>query len=153
MNSQSLTYSTFLAQYLANSALGILFVSGFLSATLLPGSSEAIILATLAQGKHHSITVITVATLGNTLGALSNYGIGWLLPNRFKNEAQGQRALQWIERYGYLSLLFAWLPIIGDPLCLAAGWLRMRFFPCTILIALGKALRYSFLAALFYNLI
>ncbi len=147
------TFSQFLAEsWFADSALAVLFISGFLSATLLPGGSEAGLIATLSLQQYSPVWVIIVATIGNTLGGLTNYWIGIWLPNRTQNEKHGHKAIAWLQKYGYWSLLFSWLPVIGDPLCLAAGWLRMKFLPCVVLIAIGKALRYMVLTALFYGL-
>ncbi|MDN3681653.1 YqaA family protein [Vibrio tapetis subsp. quintayensis] len=138
-------------EWLSESALWVLFSTGFLSATLLPGGSEAALIAILKLGHYDVAEIILVATLGNTLGGLTNYWIGILLPNRTQSEKHGHKALKWLERYGYWTLLLSWLPVIGDPLCLAAGWLRMKFIPCVILIAMGKALRYAVLTAAFYG--
>lgn len=131
----------------------LLFISGFVSATLLPGSSEAGLLATLHLEIYAPIWVIIVATLGNTLGGMTNYWLGLFIPNRLNQEKHRQQAVHLVQRFGYGSLLFSWLPIIGDPLCLVAGWLRMRQLPCLLLIALGKAIRYAVLTALFYQII
>ncbi len=130
----------------ADSALWLLFSSGFLSATLLPGASEASLLATLNLNSFPVWVVVAVATLGNTLGGITNYGLGLLLPNKTSSQKHGLKAIQWIKKYGYWSLLLSWLPVIGDPLCLAAGWLRIKFWPSLILIAIGKAMRYFLLA-------
>lgn len=140
------------ALWFSDSALWVLFFSGFLSATLLPGGSEAGLIATLSLNQYSVSIVILVATLGNTLGGLTNYWLGLWLPNRTQNEKHGHKALLWLNKYGYWSLFFSWLPIIGDPLCLAAGWLRFKFWPCFWLILLGKGIRYSLLAAIFYGL-
>ncbi|GLT20458.1 membrane protein [Vibrio zhanjiangensis] len=140
-----------IAHGFSDSALWVLFITGFLSATILPGGSEAGLIAALTLNQYPVISVISTATLGNTLGGLTNYWLGLLLPNRTQNGKYGLKARQWLSKYGYWSLLFSWLPVIGDPLCLAAGWLRMRFWPCLWLIMVGKALRYSLLAALFYG--
>lgn len=137
--------------YFNESALWVLGFSGFLSATLLPGASEATLVATLNTQQYSAVSVVLVATLGNTLGGLTNYWLGLWLPNRTQKEKHGHKAIAWLSQYGYIALLFSWLPIIGDPLCLAAGWLRMRFLPCVALIAIGKALRYSALAIIFYG--
>lgn len=131
---------------LADSALLLLFITGFLSATLLPGGSEAALLAALSLSQYTVVSIVLVATLGNTLGGLTNYWLGIWLPNRTQGEKHGHKALKWLQKYGYWSLLFSWAPVIGDPLCLAAGWLRMRFWPCVVLICLGKLLRYTLLA-------
>lgn len=140
-----------LALWFSDSAHWVLFMTGFLSATLLPGGSEAGLIATLSLEQYSVLTLITVATLGNTLGGLTNYGIGLWLPNRTQSEKHGHKAIQWLSKYGHWSLFFSWLPIIGDPLCLAAGWLRMRFLPCLCLVFIGKAFRYSLLAAIYFG--
>ena len=139
------------ALWFSDAALWVLFFSGFLSATLLPGGSEAGLIATLNLNQYPPTMVILVATIGNTLGGLTNYWLGLWLPNRTQDEKHGHKAMQWLQKYGYWSLFFSWLPIIGDPLCLAAGWLRMRFLPSFWLILMGKAIRYSLLAALYYG--
>jgi len=81
---------------------------------------------------------------------IQHYWLGLWLPNRTQQQKHGHKALAWLTKYGYWSLLFSWLPIIGDPLCLAAGWLRMKFLPSFVMILIGKALRYSILAVLFF---
>ncbi|WP_375751353.1 YqaA family protein [Vibrio sp. HN007] len=138
-----------ISHWFSESALWVLFSTGFLSATLLPGGSEAALVATLTLEQYSVISVVLVSTIGNTLGGLTNYWLGLWLPNRTQNEKHGHKAILWLNKHGYFALLFSWLPVIGDPLCLAAGWLRMKFWPCLVLIAIGKALRYSLLAALF----
>ncbi|MGF1696644.1 DedA family protein [Vibrio kyushuensis] len=143
-------FETF-ALWFSDSALWVLFISGFLSATLLPGGSEAGLIATLSLNQYSTLIIIVVATLGNTLGGMTNYWLGLWLPNRTQQEKHGHKAISWLNRYGYWTLLFSWLPIIGDPLCLAAGWLRMRLLPCFVLILIGKALRYSLLAAIYFG--
>ncbi|MGC9422731.1 YqaA family protein [Vibrio sp.] len=142
---------THIAQFFSESALWVLFFVSFLSATLLPGGSEAILLATFSIQTFSPITIIMIATFGNTLGGMTNYWLGWLLPNRTQQEKQGHKALRWLNKHGYWALLLSWLPIIGDPLCLAAGWLRMKSFPVLSMIMLGKAFRYIMLGAFFYG--
>lgn len=141
-----------LSLWFSDSALWVLFFSGFLSATLLPGSSEASFIAALNLNQFSAFAIILSVTLGNTLGGLSNFWLGLCLPNRTQNEKYGHKALLWLNKFGYWALLFSWLPVIGDPICLAAGWLRMRFWPCFGLILIGKGLRYLLLAAIFYGL-
>tara|TARA_Y100000588_G_scaffold75302_1_gene78446 strand:+ start:387 stop:848 length:462 start_codon:yes stop_codon:yes gene_type:complete len=140
-----------IALWFSDSALWVLFISGFLSATLLPGGSEASLVAALSLNQFSTFSIILVSTVGNTLGGLTNYWIGLWLPNRTQSEKHGHKAISWLRRYGYWTLLFSWLPVIGDPLCLAAGWLRMKFLPSLILIAIGKALRYSLLAGIYFG--
>lgn len=140
-----------IALWFSDSALWVLFISGFLSATLLPGGSEASLIAALSLNQFSTFSIILVSTVGNTLGGLTNYWIGLWLPNRTQSEKHGHKAISWLRRYGYWTLLFSWLPVIGDPLCLAAGWLRMKFLPSLILIAIGKAMRYSLLAGIYFG--
>ena len=132
-------------------ALGLwsLFASSFLASTLLPGGSEAI-LAYAAYEKlaPHSL-LWGVATLGNTLGGISSWVIGWWLSQRFPGRwllrAEHEKAFHRIRHYGPPLLLFSWMPIIGDPLCLAAGWMGIRLSTSVFYIGLGKGLRYALL--------
>ncbi|MCE0494216.1 YqaA family protein [Vibrio salinus] len=135
----------------ADSALSMLFLSGFLSATLLPGGSEAVLFATLDLHTYSPFLAVSVATFGNSLGGVANFAIGLWIPNRSQNRKRGLRSLLWLKKYGYWALLFSWLPVVGDAMCVAAGWLRMRLLPSFILILIGKAIRYAVLAALFYG--
>lgn len=128
--------------------LWVLFSTGFLSATLLPGGSEANLLAALTLGDIPAWQILTVVTLGNTLGGLTNYGLGRCLPSKGSESPRAQTAMAWLRRYGCWSLLLSWLPVIGDPLCLAAGWLRLPFWWCVLAIFVGKAVRYAVLAFL-----
>jgi len=133
--------------------LWALLGSAFLASTLLPGGSEAVLVYSHSQGMAPPQTLLLVASLGNTLGGLSNWLIGWYLKNRLfrstlEKRAQ-KKALQRISKYGSPLLLFSWLPIVGDPLCLAAGWAGIRLLPATIFIAVGKVMRYAILLALF----
>lgn len=124
-----------------------LFVAAFLAATILPLSSE-IVLSTLLLSGFTPATLILTATAGNVLGALLNYALGyWLSLELVKkwlkmSEAEFQKAEQRYQKYGLFSLLFAWLPIIGDPLTVIAGILRVRILWFVILVTLGKLLRY-----------
>lgn len=128
-----------------------LFVSAFLSATLLPGGSE-IVLGLLNQDALRSPwQLVTVATLGNTLGAMTTWWIGYLLARYYATESLGaerERAVERLRRWGHPLLLLSWLPAVGDPLCLAAGWLRIPFLTALGYIVVGKALRYTAVAML-----
>jgi membrane protein YqaA with SNARE-associated domain len=129
-----------------------LFLSAFLSATLLPGSSEVALAALLALGKHDAATLVAVATAGNVLGSVVNWALGrWLshyADRRWFPIGPGAyaRAAAWYNRFGLWSLLFAWLPVVGDPLTLVAGALRVPFLRFVVLVTLGKAGRYVFVA-------
>lgn len=129
----------------------LLFLSSFLSATLLPGSSEVTLLTTLSYSEHTPTFLVVVASLGNTLGGLVNFLIGLWLPNRTDRNTHSQKSITWLATYGYWALLFSWLPLIGDGLCLAAGWLRMKFIPAFFCIFIGKTIRYSILSAIYFG--
>ncbi len=128
----------------------ILFSSGFFSATLLPGGSEISLIAALKLLPISTFSIVLAATLGNSLGGLTNYWLGLYLPNR---NPKHHKLEYYMQRYGYWTLLLSWLPIVGDPLCVVAGWLRMKFVPVVIMITLGKAARYTFLALLINGMI
>ncbi len=125
----------------AEAGLWGLFVSAFVSATILPGNSEVVLLAVLAKHAELFWEAILVATFGNTLGGMTSYAIGRLVPNK----AEG-RAIAWVRRYGEWALLLSWLPLIGDGLCIAAGWLRLPPALVLLMMAIGKCARYLVLA-------
>lgn len=135
---------------------GGLFIGSFLASTLLPGGSEAMLLWALQLRPEQAAMLWGVATLGNTLGGLSSWLIGWWLARRFPgrglSEARQRKALRRLSRYGSPVLLLSWLPVIGDPLCLAAGWGGVRPIPAILFIGLGKALRYAALVGAFKSL-
>jgi membrane protein YqaA with SNARE-associated domain len=127
-------------------SLWILFSTSFLASTLLPGGSEAVFLYTLSEELHPVWMIITIATVGNSLGSMTNWIIGWLIARKKPLVKESdQKALQRIERFGSPILLLAWLPIIGDPLCLAAGWAGVPAARAAFFITLGKLGRYSLL--------
>ena len=127
----------------ATTGLWALFASSFLAATLLPGGSEVVLYGILQLHPETRWTAIGVATLGNTLGALTSYALGRLIPR-----AKPMRGMTLLQRYGSPALLLSWVPLIGDPLCLAAGWLRMNAAAATFFIAAGKLARYVVVAAM-----
>jgi membrane protein YqaA with SNARE-associated domain len=131
--------------------LWALFLSSFLSATLLPGSSEAALIAILSLQRFSPVLIIFIATLGNSLGGITNYCLGVWVPNRTQANKHGHNSLVWLKKYGYWTLLLSWMPVIGDALCVAAGWLRMKFFLSLICIVIGKTIRYIILTVLFYG--
>lgn len=89
------------------------------------------------------ISLLVVATAGNTLGGMSSWLIGRLLPACRLERPEYQRAVQRVRRWGSPALLLSWLPVVGDPLCLAAGWLRVHWLPALTYIAAGKSARYA----------
>ncbi|PSL15827.1 membrane protein YqaA with SNARE-associated domain [Marinobacterium halophilum] len=130
-----------------------LFFSALISSTLLPGGSEALLAWLVAQASHPLWLLWLSATAGNVLGSVLTWGLGYWLARRYPLQAldkpQHQRAKRWLERYGPAGLLLAWLPLIGDPLCLMAGWLRLGFMASLVAITLGKALRYAVVIGVF----
>lgn len=123
-----------------------LLTSSFLSATLLPGSSEAVLVALLVSVKTAPWLLVLTATIGNSLGGLTNVILGRLFPLRESSRWQ-ERAQGWLQRFGAPALLLSWLPLVGDLLCLLAGWLRLPWGPVIFFLCLGKALRYIIIAA------
>ena len=124
-----------------SASLWALFASSFLAATLLPGGSEFVFAGVVNAKPHLYWPALITATIGNTLGGMSSYLIGRLVPQR--KELKG---LDWIKRYGSAALLAAWVPIIGDPLCVAAGWLRTNPWLSALFMAIGKFARYFAIA-------
>lgn len=101
----------------------------------------------LNESEFSSTRLLIVATLGNSLGGIVTYAMGWLISSRWPLKASEKRrskqAVALVQRYGAVSLIFSWLPLIGDPLCFAAGWMRCHLFYSLMLICVGKTLRYS----------
>jgi len=123
--------------------LGLLAAS-FLAATLVPLPSEAALFAYLQLHPDRSALAVGVATLGNTAGGMTSYLIGRFIP-------QGKldfRAIQHVRRYGAPVTVLAWLPIVGDALCVAAGWLRVNWVAALAFMAAGRLARYALVAAL-----
>lgn len=126
--------------------LGGLALSGFLSATLLPGGSEVLLALLARQHDWSYLTLLGTAAIANTLGGMSTYGLGRAaVAGRTRSgwHKGGDAALVHVRRWGYTALLFSWLPLVGDGLCLAAGWLRMRAVPTSAFLFTGKFLRYA----------
>ncbi|MDU4485551.1 MAG: YqaA family protein [Enterobacter sp.] len=126
-------------------SLASLFASSFLSATLLPGNSEVVLVAMLLSGVSQPWLLVLIATMGNSLGGLTNVILGRFFPLREKSRWQ-EKAVGWLKRYGAATLLLSWMPVIGDLLCLLAGWMRISWGPVLFFLCLGKALRYVLVA-------
>lgn len=137
---------------LTGAGLPALFLACFLAATVLPFSSEALLVG-MALGPWSSAALLITASVGNTLGGLTNYCIGrWLPEGKLMRwlkvdhaKAQGWNAL--VRRYGMWCALLCWLPVIGDPIAIALGLFRARFVPVALLMFIGKAARYAALIA------
>lgn len=130
---------------MANAGLAGLFVASFLSATLLPGGSEAVLLAVVALHPDQALPALLLATLGNTLGGMTTYWMGRALPEKKVGSGETARHIEQVRHWGSPALLLAWAPLIGDALCAAAGWLRLHWLPCLLWMALGKGARYAVL--------
>jgi membrane protein YqaA with SNARE-associated domain len=138
---------TSLMQTLALPEFGLstVFVVAFVSATLLPMGSEPAVFGLVKLNPDLFWPAIAVATVGNTLGGMVSWWMGWgtrKAVNRWRDSPSHLRALHWLEKLGPRACLLSWLPVVGDPLCAVAGWLHMPLVPCTLYMAIGKFLRY-----------
>ena len=130
-----------------------LFFLSFLAATLVPTSSELTLAALLSTNNFNSLGLLATASFGNILGSVFNWLLGFYLFKHINkkwfpfNEKQIVSASKWFNKFGVWSLLFAWLPIIGDPLTFIAGILRIRFLLFLFLVSFGKVARYLFIYA------
>ena len=122
-----------------------LFISSFLAATLLPGGSEAALFAVLKAYPETLWVALLIATIGNTLGGMVTFGMGWLLPQTHI-QTQQFKHVERLRIHGTPALLLAWVPLLGDALCLAAGWLRLNWWQAALFMALGKFARYAVIA-------
>jgi membrane protein YqaA with SNARE-associated domain len=118
--------------------LWTLFLSSFLGATVLPGGSEVVLFALLKLHPQLLWPALLAATIGNTLGAMTSYLLGRLVPRDHHH-----RSVAWLQRHGSPVLLLAWAPLIGDALCVAAGWLRINPWHAALFMLLGKGARYG----------
>ena len=125
--------------------LSTLFLIAFVSATLLPMGSEPALFGLLKLNPELFWPALLVATAGNTLGGAVSWAMGWgshRLVDRYRHHEHHLRALDWLQRLGPRACLLSWLPVVGDPLCAVAGWLRLPFWPCLAYMAVGKFARY-----------
>ena len=125
-----------------------LFVISFLAATILPFSSELTLAGLIATSNYDNSLLLIVASFGNVLGSVVNWALGFYSRNLttkkwfpFKDK-QIENSSKWFNKLGKWSLLFAWVPVIGDPLTLAAGLFRIKFIEFVILVTIGKFSRY-----------
>ena len=125
-----------------------LFAISFFAATILPFSSELTLAGFMATSNYDNLLLLIVASLGNVLGSVANWILGFYSRNLSKKKwfsfkgQQIEKATSWFNRFGKWSLLFAWVPIIGDPLTLAAGLLRIKFVEFLTFVVIGKVGRY-----------
>ena len=129
-----------------------LFLSAFLSSTVLPGTSEVVFVVLAARGDLSSWSLLVIATAGNTLGGMSSWALGWLFgrwyPLTELSKPAHRLAVERVRHWGSPVLLLSWVPFIGDPLCIAAGWLRITWVGALLFIGIGKGFRYAVLLAL-----
>ncbi len=135
--------------------LASLFLISLSAATLLPGGSEAALLALASLSTYSALTLLVVASTGNILGSILNYLLG-RIALRFQDRvwfpasaSQLDKAQNWFSRWGYWAVLLAWMPLIGDPITVAAGVLRMGFGLFLLLVTISKMLRYMVVLGLF----
>jgi len=121
-----------------------LFAASFVAATLFPLPSEAALFAYLQAYPQNVALAVAVATVGNTAGGMTGYLIGRFIPQGKINP----RAGAWVRRFGAPITFFAWLPVVGDALCVAAGWLRIHWAAALAFMAAGRLARYSAVAFL-----
>ena len=130
--------------------LSTVFVVSFISATLLPLGSEPAVFGLVKLNPELFWPAIVVATIGNTLGGAVTWAMGLAsheVVDRYQHSKHHLRALDWLERIGPKACLLSWLPVVGDPLCAVAGWLKLPFWSCVAYMAVGKFLRYLTMTA------
>lgn len=131
-----------------------LFASAFVSSTLAPGGSEAVLAGLLASSSLSTSSLVVTATIGNSLGAMTTWLLGTLVSRGYSLRKFSSvlhldpAAVDRVRRWGVPVLFFSWLPVVGDAFCFAAGWLRLSLLPSIVMIVAGKAVRYLFIALL-----
>jgi len=146
-----------LLNYLALPKFGLstVFVVSFISATLLPLGSEPAVFGLVKLNPDLFWPAIVVATLGNTLGGVVDWWMGYgahMVRDKYKHSSAHIKALDWLKRIGPKACLLSFLPGVGDPLCAVAGWLKLPFWPCVVYMAIGKFLRYLIMTAVLLGL-
>ena len=130
-----------------------LFFSAFISSTIAPGGSEAVLAYMVSAGSDDVQFLVFVAAIGNTLGAMTTWGLGALAAKKFPVATllpeKKQNALNLVKKRGIWVLFFSWLPVIGDALCFAGGWLKLPLLPACLVILSGKFGRYALVAWVF----
>jgi membrane protein YqaA with SNARE-associated domain len=130
-----------------------LFFSAFISSTFAPGGSEAVLAYLVSEGHYQVRFLVIVASIGNTLGAMTTWGLGMLAAKKFPVATllpeKKQNALNVVKKRGLWVLFFSWLPVVGDALCFAGGWLKLPLLPACLVILSGKFARYAVIAWMF----
>ncbi|EGJ10027.1 MULTISPECIES: YqaA family protein [Rubrivivax] len=131
--------------------LSTVFVVALVSATLLPMGSEPAVFGLVKLDPSLFWPAILVATAGNTVGGAITWWMGYggeiAYEHATHRRPREARPLQWLRRFGAKACLLSWLPVVGDPLCAVAGWLKLPFWPCVAYMAIGKFLRYLVMTA------
>lgn len=133
----------------------VLFVASFLAATILPAQSELVLAGLQLSGKHNPLTLVSVASFGNVLGSLLNWLLGYYLLHFKDRRWFPVKAKMLIKasgiynKWGIWTLLFAWLPFIGDPLTVIAGIMKTNIWIFIALVAIGKVGRYILIVSIF----
>ena len=125
--------------------LSTVFIVSFISATLLPLGSEPVVFGLVKLNPELFWPAVLVATIGNTLGGALDWWMGFgahRVADKYQHSSHHTRVLRWLKKLGPKACLLAWLPLVGDPLCAVAGWLKLPFWPCLGYMAVGKFLRY-----------
>jgi membrane protein YqaA with SNARE-associated domain len=146
----ALMASVLAALALPKFGLSTIFVVALISATLLPVGSEPAVFGLVKLNPELSWPAVVVATAGNTVGGAISYWMGYGAEKAYEHIRHRKveaRALRWLERLGPKGCLLSWLPVVGDPLCAVAGWLRLAFWTCVLYMAIGKFARYLTMTA------
>ena len=127
-----------------------LFLSAFISSTIAPGGSEAVLAYLVSQGHYNVYYLLALAVIGNTLGAMTTWWLGVLAAKKYPVAGllseKKQKALVVVKDKGIWILFFSWLPVVGDAFCFAGGWLKLPIIPACLLILTGKLSRYAVIA-------
>jgi len=130
--------------------LSALFVASFISATLLPMGSEPVLFGLLKLNPSMFWPAVFVATAGNTLGGMLDWWLGYgahEVVDKYHHSTHHTRVSNWLRQLGPKACLLSWLPLVGDPLCAVAGWLKLPFWPCAGYMLVGKFMRYLVMTA------
>lgn len=148
---ESLVHSLLAALALPKVGLAGVFIIALISATLLPLGSEPAVFLLVKADPSLFWAAVLVATAGNTLGGAISWWMGYGAERVYErathHKPPNARALAWLQRFGARACLLSWLPVLGDPLCAVAGWLKLPFWPCVAYMAVGKFLRYLVMTA------
>ena len=148
---ESLLASLLAALALPKVGLSTVFVVALVSATLLPLGSEPAVFGLVKLDPSLFWPAVLVATAGNTVGGAISWWMGWGAERAYEHVTHHapheHRALRLLHRFGAKGCLLSWLPLVGDPLCAVAGWLRLPFWPCVAYMAIGKFGRYLTMTA------